>query len=376
MDIYKNDKYYEKKRLEIEQKWDMDKDDKKNFLKFLEKKQIEGISLAQLLKYILSMKNFLESYHKPFADITKEDLDGFIKYMFDKGLKSETRRTRWFAVKKFFEWLGNDIAINYKHGIRSERPPLPDILTEDEIERLVNACNTIRDRAMVGVLYESGMRVGELVTLKIKDVEFDNYGGILILNGKTGSRRIRIINSTPLLQNWIKNHPLKNDPESWIWVTNLSKKTGSGWNRLSYSTIRGLLKILQLKAGITKRVYPHLFRHSRATHLAKILTESQLKTYLGWTQRSRMAGTYVHLSGRDVDKTLLKAYGIKIGEETETDTILLQLNDMNIHFPFGKMGKLEILLLQFLKAIGEEFPQVKERFQQIVKQNKMEDLFK
>ena len=56
---------------------------------------------------------------------------------------------------------------------------------------------------------------------------------------------------------------------------------------------------------------PHMFRHSRATHLACHLTEAQMKEYFGWVQASRMAAIYVHLSGRDVDHALLKLHGIK-----------------------------------------------------------------
>jgi ribosomal protein L40E len=64
------------------------------------------------------------------------------------------------------------------------------------------------------------------------------------------------------------------------------------------------------KAGIKKRIFPHLFRHRRATYLANHLTEAQMKEFFGWVQGSDMAEIYVHLSGRDVDNALLKVYGI------------------------------------------------------------------
>jgi hypothetical protein len=79
------------------------------------------------------------------------------------------------------------------------------------------------------------------------------------------------------------------------------------------------LKEIVDRAGIKKRVYPHLFRHSRATHLANHLTESQLKQYLGWVQGSSMASVYVHLSGRDVDQALLALNGINANKEKEAE---------------------------------------------------------
>ena len=84
--------------------------------------------------------------------------------------------------------------------------------------------------------------------------------------------------------------------------------------RSFYVTIRKMA----LKAGIRKRVFPHLFRHSRATFLASRMTEAQMKEYFGWTQSSDMAATYVHLSGRDVDDTLLKINHIDRVEKQES----------------------------------------------------------
>ena len=83
-----------------------------------------------------------------------------------------------------------------------------------------------------------------------------------------------------------------------------------------YPIARILLKKLAKLAGITKRVNPHTFRHSRATALASTLTEAQMKAYFGWVQGSRTAGVYVHLSGRDVDGAILGMYGMKDKPET------------------------------------------------------------
>ncbi len=73
---------------------------------------------------------------------------------------------------------------------------------------------------------------------------------------------------------------------------------------------------LAKKAGIKKKVNSHMFRHSRATNLATHLTEAQMKEYFGWVQSSKMVSIYVHLSGRDTDKTILRLYG-KIPKEDE-----------------------------------------------------------
>lgn len=76
----------------------------------------------------------------------------------------------------------------------------------------------------------------------------------------------------------------------------------------------GLKRVLTTtakRAGIKKKIFPHLFRHSRATHLAKDLTEQEMKIFFGWTPRSNMTSVYVHLSGQDVEDKLLAIKGLK-----------------------------------------------------------------
>jgi len=110
----------------------------------------------------------------------------------------------------------------------------------------------------------------------------------------------------------LARHPRKDEPNAPVWVC---KGPNNNKKEVSYNTIRQLIGEIAEKAGIKKRVNPHSFRHARATHLANILTESQMKQYLGWTQGSKMAAIYVHLSGRDVDNTILEMHGMKPPEE-------------------------------------------------------------
>ena len=196
-------------------------------------------------------------------------------------------------------------------------PKLPEeLLTKEEIMKMVDAAEHIRDKAFILTLYESGCRIGELLNLRIKHVQLDKWGAVLLVNGKTGQRRVRVIVSFPKLNQWIENHPLREDPNAPLWIT---IGTNSRNKVLNYATAKTVLKKLAKKAGIKKRIYPHLFRHSRATHLANHLTEAQMKQYFGWVQGSDMASVYVHLSGRDVDNALFKLNGMKVDEEEKED---------------------------------------------------------
>ncbi len=129
-------------------------------------------------------------------------------------------------------------------------------------------------------------------------------------------RKIVLVTSIPYLSNWVSHHPRGGNPDAPMWV---SVGTLNHAREICYNTLRKILAQAAEKCGVKKRVNPHTFRHSRATFLANRLTESQLKKYFGWTQSSRMAAVYVHLSGRDVDSAILEMHGLKQKEAGRAD---------------------------------------------------------
>jgi len=216
-------------------------------------------------------------------------------------------------IRKFFKWMDRgDLVDRIKISRKDSRKFPEDMLSEEEIEKMINACEHPRDKALISSLYERGARISEIGNLKIKHVKFDQYGAVLIVDGKTGMRRVRIIFSSPYLATWLENHPFRDNPEAfgWVGIGTVGRNVP-----LQYGAIRMHFKRIAVKAGIKKRIHPHLFRHSRSTHLAKHFTEAQMKQYLGWVQGSSMAAIYVHLSGRDVDDALLKMHGIVTDEK-------------------------------------------------------------
>ena len=214
--------------------------------------------------------------------------------------------------------------------IRLLNSKLPEeLLTSDEIQDLVNAANNARDRALIAALYESNTRIGEFGSLRIKHIVFEiireTLTAVLIVNGKTGMRRIRIVQSAPYLQEWIKQHPHGDDPEAWVW-NNLNTLSSS--RPVRYGAFYTMLKVCAEGAGIKKNVHPHLLRHSRSTYLANHLTESQLCYYSGWVMGSNMAATYVHLSGKDIDNSILEMNQLGAVKETLANSVTKTLGSV------------------------------------------------
>ncbi len=271
--------------------------------------------------------NMSRILRKPFEQFTRDDVMELVRKIEDSGYSPHTRHDYRVAIRKFFKWLkgGDELPEEVrwlKTSVKSSDEKLPEELIKPaEVRQLIEAVDHPRDKAFIAALYDSGCRIGEIGTLHIKHVEFDNYGARLIVNGKTGMRRIRLVLSSPYLASWLAAHPRREDPDAPLWVSLFEKHN---YNMLRYSALRKIMSEAVRRAGLKKRIYPHLFRHSRATELAGKLTEAQLKEFFGWTQSSTQAATYVHLSGRNVDAALLRIYGLKKQDENKEEEHTLQ----------------------------------------------------
>jgi integrase/recombinase XerD len=307
----------------------IDKNDKVLIIDFYHELLTRDLSKGRVFKYLYTLHNIAKILKNPFVKTTKKGIAELIRELEERNYADWTKHDYKVVLKVFFRWLKKsdeypDEVKWVKTTVKNHNTLPEEVLTEDDVRKLVEAATNLRDKAFILVLYESGCRIGEILTLRIRNVRFDDYGAILIVSGKTGDRRVRIIASAPKLAQWLENHPQRNKPEAPLWVVVGTRNRGA---MLSYAAAKATLKKTAKRAGLKKRVYPHLFRHSRATFLANFLTEAQLKQHFGWVQSSDMASIYVHLSGRDVDNTLLKLQGIKTDKqekEVALKTVLCQ----------------------------------------------------
>lgn len=269
---------------------------------------------------------------KDWNQVTKSDIDSMIRGVIDEfgdNLGGETETTRDYkkCLKPFFRWL--------KLGTRDYReagdPPemksirlkqvkdkivREQLLTDDDLKKLLDVCaDNARDRALFDVHYEAGTRPGEILSLRIKHVKFDKRGAVIHVDGKTGPRPIRLIASVPNLAKWLEVHPMRDDPESPLWI--LFDEDNYGMP-MTYSAAVAMLYRRLRKAKIKKQVNLKLFRHTAATRLSKHLSESTMRLRHGWTRGSNMPSRYIHLNNADVDEAILKMYGVQDDSERET----------------------------------------------------------
>jgi len=275
---------------------------------------------VRLIRAMGALTLFATIIGKEFPEASREDIQRVLATLLARQppYSPATIATYKAILKRFYTWLANPDTFSQRstppptvawitvHLRKKDIRPLERnaLLTPEEISRAINTCRNPRDRALIAVLWETGARISEIGNLQIKHITKAAHGFTLDVNGKTGHRSPIVVSSAPALAQWLADHPFMNDPEAPLWV----HRIGTSARHLTYASITRLLERDLARAGITKRVHPHLFRHSRVTYVlaAGLMNESQAKAYFGWMPGSDMLATYAHLVDADANNAILR----------------------------------------------------------------------
>lgn len=284
---------------------------------------LEGLSYAWLQKLLSHLKVVAEHLgEQRFEDMEEDDLKDLVEWLQGRDTSQSTVDSYKEVIKRFWQWqydmpkgehpeMVDFFTTTEKSGSNGKLPK--ELLTREDIEALKDACRNPRDRAFIAMLYETGARIGEIIDLTVGDIEDHKHGRKVVIDGKTGERRLPLVESTPPINKWLNDHPDPTD-DAPLW-SQLRKP-----EQVSYDYIRQkLLGRAAERAGIDKPVNPHHFRHSRATHLATEFKEAQLCEWFGWVQGSDVPAKYVHLSGRDIDDAYNELHGLSVAEKEEAE---------------------------------------------------------
>lgn len=253
--------------------WDFYINQFRNYLK-LERSLSEN-SIGAYVHDIVKLKQFADISNQELSPVNMqtEHLRDFLQYIHELGLSAYTQARILSGLKAFFRYLLFEEIISVDPTQLLEGPKLgrklPDTLSYPEIEQILAAIDLstdegMRNRAILETLYSSGLRVSELINLKLSNVYFDI--GFLRIFGKGNKERLvpvgrEAIKYIRIYVNEIRCHlEIKTGEEDFVFLN----RRGS---RLSRVMIFNIIKDLTLKAGLKKNVSPHTFRHSFATHL-------------------------------------------------------------------------------------------------------------
>jgi integrase len=287
-----------------------------------------GVGINSRSRYLWIMKDFLLFVKKPVDKITREDIE---KYLYKiRDLAESTKTLRKIVIKNFFQWFYKCDKGEYPYLVKSINTTLKadqnvfkgksDLLSDAEIERLVNACDNLRDRSMIMIMLEWGLRASSIKNLSIKDVKPDgDYLSIYFRGKGKVSGELTLFDSTPDLKAWLSIHRFKDNRDAPLFYC-LRGDVGS---RLSTQSIFQMVKRLGKKAKIEKNIFPHLLRHVALTKLGKRYTNAELKVVALWKSEA-MTKRYIHLDAEDIKRKELVRRGL-LPQESGRDNILEKL---------------------------------------------------
>ncbi len=228
----------------------------------------KGLSLHTLEAYqrdIQNFSSFVQNQVRSWIEVKQQHVIDFLAFKKSQEFATASIARALIAIKVFFRFLKREGMLNQNVTLLLETPKvwqlLPDILSPEEMEKLImqpnpNTLKGARDRAILEVLYASGLRVSELCQLKIEHVD-DTY---LRIKGKGGKERLVPIGIKAIaaIDHYLTFRDGKRQRALFV---------GRGEQPIHRVSVWQLVKRYARQAGITKVIFPHTFRHSFATHL-------------------------------------------------------------------------------------------------------------
>lgn len=248
----------------------------KEFTAYLElEKSLSENSVEAYKRDVVKLKQFLEinNLQKSPPEITGNDLSGFLGFINDLGMSAYSQARIISGIKSFYSYLRMENLIDVNPCDSIDAPKLgrklPDTLEFHEIEKILSVIDLskpegARNRAMLETLYSSGLRVSELINLRISNLFFDE--GFIKVTGKGDKERLVPIGKDAIKFNNIYLREIRNHIEIVKGCENYLYLNRRGKN-LSRVMVFLLIKEYTKQAGINKKISPHTFRHSFATHL-------------------------------------------------------------------------------------------------------------
>jgi integrase/recombinase XerD len=331
---------------------------------YLDTMQTEINSSPNYKRINLNTLTKLSQFHKnkSFKDMKREDILSFLHNL--RKADEVDPLHKWIGtynlyvtnLVRFFKWLSNPtleprqrprpkILNNIPNLKRKEvsiyKPS--DLWTVEDDLVFLKWCSNKRDRCYHAISRDLSARPHEMLGLKIKDIVFKHvnnkqYAEVLV-NGKTGTRHLPLIDSLPYVKEWLDQHPQRNNKNAFLICTMHRSNVGSKLTRngllhlytkqYKESYFPMLLKDPTISKEDKRKIEDllkkpwnlYIRRHSSLTQKSKYLKENILRQHAGWSPRSNMHLKYVHYFGNESSESILQEYGILPKDNEEVDVL-------------------------------------------------------
>ena len=304
--------------------------------KFLQESKATGktkISDARCFKIVLSLIAIRQFFPVQFRDCKMDDVYAAIESIRTAEKDDGTSRYKQNTVadyirfmKRFFRWMvkKNHSAIP-PEDLTEIKPPAyqydtktaDDIFTKEEIRDMLEACQNSRDRAIVATLYDGACRVGEIGTLKWNQVQITDVNALITVRFKTEkTRKIPLFMAKEYLIAWRNDYPGDASGDNYVFLTSGGGRNRKGRHQLQYAGIAKQIKKIAERAGISRHITPHIFRHSKITHLVRDRMQESMIKKIGWGNltTTMLEKCYAHVEDEDVINEAARVAGVEIDD--------------------------------------------------------------
>ncbi|MDE1764198.1 MAG: site-specific integrase [Thaumarchaeota archaeon] len=301
---------------------------------FLDRLRLENKSWGRIENYGSSVIRILAIRDdKKISNWTRRDIESIHIAIANASWANSTKKDTLTALKRLYHFARHgeiaDKARDKDYDLnvawitpshfrdRYEKIQSKDLLTDEELENLFKAVKEVskgryvkRNLASLVTLFEGSYRPGELLNMRIGGLEFEDDFVRVHTTGKTGPKTLALVTSFIPIKEWLAEHPHGDDPEAFLWYHD-NKQV------MTYHMLFYLVKRSSQVAGIKKRVWAYLFRHTSLTLYSKKLG-NLVKLYGNWSKGSNMLSRYEHLASSDQEDAILKLHGIKKQDDSKS----------------------------------------------------------
>lgn len=262
--------------------------------KFLVTRKIEGLANGTLYNYKRFLEIFFFTVQKAPEEVTTDDITFFLYWYKrrnpDHEVSDRSMEKVLDCLRSFFKWMYYRRYIEFNpvapiRPIKYEKK-MKEPLTEDELEVVRRCCKTLKEKAIVEFFFSTGCRVGELVNLKISDVNWDER--TVHLFGKNKKHRTGFLNVRSIftLKDYLNS---REDTNEWLFVSDRKPH-----NQMHTCGVQKIIRNIAERAGLKKPLHPHIFRHTTATimlekgasiqDIQKVLGHEEIETTLKYAK--------------------------------------------------------------------------------------------
>jgi integrase/recombinase XerD len=255
---------------------------------FVKTMKLKDLSIKTIKTYTSMLRLFLNYYkdRRP-DDLTDEDIREYLLYAVDKKKVSQSYQNQAINAIKFYyeQVLGRPTRTYYLQRPKHESR-LPSVLSEEEVLKILRHIGNLKHQAALSLIYSAGLRVGELINLKLADID-STRNQIRICQGKGKKDRVSILspNILDLLRKYYKEYR----PKEWVFE-------GQAGEQYSAGSVQAVFRRAKEDAGIKKNATVHTLRHSFATHLLERGTDLRYIQELLGHRSSRTTEIYTHVT--------------------------------------------------------------------------------